>query len=308
MSDSKPHPESDAMAPDKFELHYRQQLSALIDGELPADEARFVLRRLQHDEALSGCHERWQMCGDILRGRACAPAPADFSDRVRRALAAEAPLGRTAEARDAAARRPWRWGGGAALAASVAAVALFMARERLPERPAPSAAPAPLVAASSPAAATPPAASPAVPAPAPADPQGDLATVVAAAPAVAIAANRRQDASVRRGATRTQQAARSGARAQEPVRALASAPRSAPPAPLTPIAPVAVAQQGSDPFAHQAAPLPTRPWPRSTLAPVAGSGSEFTASFPAQRSPTPFYPFEPQLPAEAAELPPLPQP
>ncbi|MBN6150835.1 hypothetical protein JR065_10820 [Xanthomonas sp. AmX2] len=296
------------MAPDKFELHYRQQLSALIDGELPADEARFVLRRLQHDEELSGCHERWQMCGDILRGRVCAPAPADFSDRVRRALAAETPLGRTADARDAAGRRTWRWGGGAALAASVAAVALFMARERLPERPAPSADPAPLVAASSPgpAAATPPAASPAAPAPAPADPQGDLATVVAAAPAVAIAANRRQDAAVRRGATRTQQAARSGARAQEPVRALASAPRAAP---LTPIAPVAVAQQGGDPFAHQAAPLPTRPWPRSTLAPAAGSGGEFTASFPTQRSPTPFYPFEPQLPAEAAsDLPPLPQP
>ena len=61
---------------DKFEIHYRQQLSALIDGELPADEARFLLRRLQHDDELSGCHERWQLCGDVLRGMASAPAGA----------------------------------------------------------------------------------------------------------------------------------------------------------------------------------------------------------------------------------------
>ena len=71
---------------DKFEVHYRQQLSALIDGELPADEARFLLRRLQHDEELSGCHERWQLCGDVLRGMASAPAPADFAARVRLAV------------------------------------------------------------------------------------------------------------------------------------------------------------------------------------------------------------------------------
>ena len=63
-------------AADKFELHYRQQLSALVDGELPTDEARFLLRRLEHDSELSGCQERWQLLGDVLRGRACAPAPA----------------------------------------------------------------------------------------------------------------------------------------------------------------------------------------------------------------------------------------
>ena len=62
-------------AADKFELHYRQQLSALVDGELAADEARFMLRRLQHDGEVSSCQERWQLLGDVMRGQACAPAP-----------------------------------------------------------------------------------------------------------------------------------------------------------------------------------------------------------------------------------------
>ena len=34
--------------PDKLELYHRQQLSAMLDGELPQDQARFLRRRLQH--------------------------------------------------------------------------------------------------------------------------------------------------------------------------------------------------------------------------------------------------------------------
>ncbi len=318
MTDSTPIPQSEPTAgatpPDKFELHYRQQLSALIDGELPADEARFVVRRLQHDEELAGCHERWQLCGDILRGRVCMPAPADFGERVRQAVAAETQRAEVARASDAAGgRRAWRWGGSAALAASVAAIALFMTRERLPDA-APAAAPVQVASSSAPAAAAPavPAAAvPQVPTPTPTDPQGDLGAAVAAAPAVAIAANRRQDAAARRGATRTQQAARSSAaRAAEPVRAIAAAapPRPAATAlpPTATVAGQALAQQpAGDPFAHQAAPLQARPWPRSALAPAA-SGGEFTASFPRQGAAAAFYPFEPRLPADAAPAP-LPQ-
>ncbi|QNH22055.1 regulatory protein [Xanthomonas sp. GW] len=320
MTDSTPIPQAEptpgATPPDKFELHYRQQLSALIDGELPADEARFVVRRLQHDEELAGCHERWQLCGDILRGRVCMPAPADFGERVRQAVAAEAQRAEVARASDAAgSRRAWRWGGSAALAASVAAIALFMTRERLPDA-APAPAPVQVASSSAPAAAAPAvpvAAVPQTPAPAPAptDPQGDLGAAVAAAPAVAIAANRRQDAAVRRGATRTQQAARSSAaRAAEPVRAIAAAAPSRPAAsalpPTATAAGQALAQQhAGDPFAHQPAPLQARPWPRSALAPAA-SGGAFTASFPRQGASAAFYPFEPRLPADAAPAP-LPQ-
>ena len=55
--------------PDKLFLYHRQQLSAMLDGELSPDEARFMLRRLQHDTVLAACWERWQVCGDVLRGQ-----------------------------------------------------------------------------------------------------------------------------------------------------------------------------------------------------------------------------------------------
>ena len=43
--------------PDKLELYHRQQLSAMLDGELPQDQARFLRRRLQHDaEPVSYTH------------------------------------------------------------------------------------------------------------------------------------------------------------------------------------------------------------------------------------------------------------
>ncbi|MDR1074867.1 MAG: hypothetical protein LBL59_00745 [Xanthomonadaceae bacterium] len=122
MSQNSVGPDSGA---DKFEIHYRRQLSTLIDGGLPADEARFMLRRLQHDHELAGCIDRWQLYGAVMRREVRIVAPADFSQRVTAAIAAEA------LAVAAATRQPKRpgwvkWGGGAALAASIAAVALFV--------------------------------------------------------------------------------------------------------------------------------------------------------------------------------------
>lgn len=287
MSTQDRNPVSAGAAPDKFEQHYRQQLSALVDGELAADEARFMLRRLEHDSELSACQERWQVLGDVMRGQACAPAPLDFTARVRQAVDADArqngPIV-AAPAQQRAARTGWRrWGGGAALAASVAAVALFMAREKLPETNAP----------------TPVIATTAEVAPAPAQPSaptaadaGNVAGLVAAAPAVAAAVTRRQDAAARRGsATRTQQAARAGtARLAEPQRAIASAPVL----PATP----ALRQ---DPFATGNGVLHARPWPRSTVAPSLSQGA-LNASFPAQeQGGATFYPFEPRMPAQGAD-------
>ena len=114
--------------PDRLEAHYRRQLSAMLDGELSPDQARFMLRRLQHDRELAARWERWQVCGDVLRGRGHALLPADFSSRVAAAIAAPQTAGTAQAAASAGSARPHRllrWGGGA-LAASVALVALLM--------------------------------------------------------------------------------------------------------------------------------------------------------------------------------------
>ncbi|KTF38764.1 sigma-E factor negative regulatory protein [Xanthomonas vesicatoria] len=278
---------------DKFERHYRQQLSALVDGELSADESRFLLRRLAHDEELAGCHERWQLCGDVLRGAASAPAPLDFAARVRSAIADE-PAPQAQPAPRSAAR--WRWGGGAAIAASVAAIALFMARERLPEAvPPTSAVPVYATTAQVPAIAQPPVAPKAPAAPDPADP-GDGGALVAAVPAAALASTRRG------AATRQQQVARSAATRQQqaPARMVASAT----PPPASAVSPAATA----NPFTHPDTTLQARPWPRSALS--SAGDSPLNASFSQSRQGQAFYPFEPapQAAGNAAPGRPVPVP
>ncbi|MBO9878586.1 sigma-E factor negative regulatory protein [Xanthomonas sp. D-99] len=281
---------------DKFELHYRQQLSALVDGELSADESRFLLRRLAHDEELAGCHERWQLCGDVLRGAASAPAPLDFAARVRGAIAEE-PAPQAQPAARPGAR--WRWGGGAAIAASVAAIAMFLARERLPDTAAPGAE-TPVYATAAqlpPASQTPqaPVAPKAPAAPAPGTPD-EVAALAAAVPAAALASTRRG------AATRNQQVARSAAARQQqaPTRMVAAAV----PAPTETSS--AVAATPSNPFTHPDTTLQARPWPRAALS---GAGeSPLNASFRQSRPGTAFYPFEPAPQAVASPAPNRPAP
>lgn len=110
-------------APEPGPRGLREELSALVDGGLDPVRARFLLRRLQHDAELAGCFERWQLAGDALRGAGPVALPAGFGPRVARAIADDAAL--VPAAASGSWRRPWALG---ALAASVAAVALFMAR------------------------------------------------------------------------------------------------------------------------------------------------------------------------------------
>lgn len=169
--------------PDKLLVYHRRQLSAMLDGELSPDEAKFMLRRLQHDGDLAACWERWQVCGDMLRGTHHALLPSDFADRVARGLQADAAVA-VAPPQTVKPPRLLRWGGGAALAASVALVAVFATRQ-LPEpaQPADAAVGQPLVASSATTAPAPAdARDQAQPAPAPADAVAPmvLATAVAA--------------------------------------------------------------------------------------------------------------------------------
>ncbi len=270
------------MTTDKFDTHYSQQLSALMDGDLPPDQARFLLRRLEHDTELTGRWERWQLCGDVLRGQPQAPAPAGFAERIATVLAAES----TRSAADTGTQRGRgllvRWGGGA-LAASVALIALFMVRQQVPDEAPPPA--APTLAGQSPDATQ--SVSPAMPA------VQAAATVTAASVAVASVPRRDRETS-RRSATRTQQAARSAAAnralperqvatAGVPVvHAIASAPASS-----------------NDPFSNvQINPTPSaRPWPRAVLPQYSGGSGAFNADYSSDRAAQAFYPFEPRMPA-----------
>lgn len=119
------------------QLSSREQLSALMDGALPADETRFLLRRLQHDASLAESWERWRLSAEVMRGLAPAQRlPADFASRVAASLRDEDERheeqhhGATAKSfatgTHMARSSAWlRWGGGAAVAASMAVVAFM---------------------------------------------------------------------------------------------------------------------------------------------------------------------------------------
>lgn len=101
----------------------REDLSALMDGELAAEPTRFLLRRLDHDPELGATWSRWHLI------RAClASDPArmqgsalgnDFASRVAAAV--------QTEAAPRARQRHWaRYVGGGAIAAGVAVAALML--------------------------------------------------------------------------------------------------------------------------------------------------------------------------------------
>lgn len=119
-----------------------EQLSALADGELGADEARFALKRLQADADLRQAWSRTHLVrGCLRRERDLAPAPAAFAAGVMDRL--------DAEAAPRAGMHPWlRNAAGGLIAAGVAAAALFSIAPTAPVAPAPdtavaSATPAP---------------------------------------------------------------------------------------------------------------------------------------------------------------------
>lgn len=96
----------------------REHLSAGMDGELSADELRFLLRRLEHDADARQAWARYHLIRDGLRRQACPPADAGFADAVMAQIRVEADSARTLP--------HWlRWSAGGAIAAGVAVAALM---------------------------------------------------------------------------------------------------------------------------------------------------------------------------------------
>ncbi len=110
----------------------QEQLSALMDGELDPDGARFLLRRIAADADLKRRWERQHLARAALRRQAALPLPAGFAERVMAQVqAAPAPA------------LAGRWRGalrvvaGGAIAASVATAALMLAQQGTAPAPAP---------------------------------------------------------------------------------------------------------------------------------------------------------------------------
>lgn len=100
-------------------MNAQEQLSALLDGELPEAEMPLAVRRLARDPELRSATLRYSLIGDALRGDLPPGRPAGLVERVRAAIGpevAKAPARRAGSAGRIAA--------GFAVAASVALVAL----------------------------------------------------------------------------------------------------------------------------------------------------------------------------------------
>src|SRR5690606_16899935 len=97
---------------DELPVDLREQLCAWMDGELPADQAAFLQRRLAHDPELRALWERWQLASACLRRQPLRLMPADMGEcLVVQVQEATAPR-----------RRHWPWAAGLAAAVLLAAL------------------------------------------------------------------------------------------------------------------------------------------------------------------------------------------
>jgi sigma-E factor negative regulatory protein RseA len=110
---------------------FGEQLSFLMDGELPRDQLRFLLRRIDTDAELVQRWSRYQIVRHSLRRQAMPALRVDFADVLMQRIAHEVlPV---ASRRGASLLR---WAGGGAIAAAVAVVALVATRPQVQNTPA----------------------------------------------------------------------------------------------------------------------------------------------------------------------------
>lgn len=110
-----------------------EQLSAFVDDELGPEETGMLVRRLGTSERLRKAAMRYAVIGDAVRGDLISSDPRQLPRRVSRALSSE-PARSTAVANESR-RRFLRPLGGAALAASVALVAVLSLSDRVSPPP-----------------------------------------------------------------------------------------------------------------------------------------------------------------------------
>jgi sigma-E factor negative regulatory protein RseA len=114
----------------------REQLSALLDGELPKDEMGLLVRRLEKDAALRRAFGSYALIGETLRAPGGRIATTGFAARVSAAIDDTAAVGPVAQpGQAAAAAAQWSPGQGSAVAAMNPAAAAGVQNVRLWQRP-----------------------------------------------------------------------------------------------------------------------------------------------------------------------------
>ena len=109
----------------------REQLSALLDGELPRDEIGLLMRRLDRDPELRRSFGTYALIGETLRAPGGRVASQSFAARVSAAIEAPQPAAAAATPTSAASSNVVFWKRPAvrtALAAGVATAAVFVFR------------------------------------------------------------------------------------------------------------------------------------------------------------------------------------
>ena len=103
----------------------REQLSAYVDGELPDNEAELLIRRMSQDAELRKEVANYLAIGRVIRGEVGVAAADKLHARVSAELG-ERQNDEADETRPSVAARSLKPLAGAAIAASVALVAIFM--------------------------------------------------------------------------------------------------------------------------------------------------------------------------------------
>ena len=99
-----------------------EQISALLDGELPEEEAGLLLRRLDGDAKYREVLSRYSFVGALMRDDSADPAASRLGERVLAALSEETSFsGKTPRA------MPWKGVGRGLAGAGIAAAAAFVA-------------------------------------------------------------------------------------------------------------------------------------------------------------------------------------
>jgi len=107
----------------------REQMSALLDGELPPDEVGLLVRRLERDAGLRKAFGNYVLAGESLRAPGAIMASPDFAARV--AAAIDDGVVPVAVPQAVHGREPLRWRrplAATALAASAALAAVLLVR------------------------------------------------------------------------------------------------------------------------------------------------------------------------------------